>query len=186
MRDICGYKPFELYTQLQAQGIFFCFAGPLSQGIPEEVGSVLKARLEVGQSDISRINKVFSVFVEQIQNIFSHSNEVLVQGRPTEEAEVRQGLLVVGQEPEGFFVVSGNYIDNENVSEISEQLERLKKMDKEEMKAYFKEMRRRDREGAKGAGIGFIETARKASEPLDYEITRIDDKRSFFYLKAMV
>lgn len=186
MSDICGFKPFEIYNKLQSDGIIFCFAGPLSQGVLEEVGGVLKAKLEADESDSSKVNKVFSVFVEQMQNIFSHSGEVLVEGGGGQEAEVRQGLLVVGQEEGSFYVLSGNYVPNEDVEEIEGQLDRLRLMDKEEMKAYFKEMRRKDREGEKGAGIGFIETARKASLPLEYKITKVDGRRSFFHLKAVV
>lgn len=186
MSEICGINPYEIYKKLQCDGIIFCFAGPLSHGVLVEVGDVLKAKLEADASDQLRVNKVFSVFVEQMQNIFSHSDEVLVEGRGELEAEVRQGLLVVGQEAGSFYVLSGNYVLNEDVDDLKEQLEKLRQMDKDEMKAYFKEMRRRDREGAKGAGIGFIETARRASLPLEYEITKVDGQRSFFHLKAVV
>lgn len=187
MSDLGGTTPFELYNRLKKQGILFCFVGPLSQGILEEVGVVLRARLESNETDLSKVRKVFAIFVEQMQNIFSHSSEVLVEGTGEGVAEVRQGLLVMGKEEEGFFVLSGNYVDNDDVGEITGQLEKLRQMDQEEMKAYFKEMRKKERDGdKKGAGIGFIETARKASAPLEYQIVRVDDEKSFFCLKAIV
>lgn len=187
MSNLAGSTPFELYNNLKSQGILFCFVGPLSQGILEEVGVVLRARLESNEPDLAKVRKVFSIFVEQMQNIFSHSIEVLVEGTGEGVAEVRQGLLVMGKEKDRFFVLSGNYVENEDVDDIRTQLEKLRTMDQEEMKAYFKEMRKKERdEEKKGAGIGFIETARKASEPLEFEITPVDGDKSFFCLKAIV
>lgn len=187
MSNLGGSTPFELYNSLKSQGILFCFVGPLSQGILEEVGVVLRARLESNEPDLTKVRKVFAVFVEQMQNIFSHSIEVLVEGTEEGVAEVRQGLLVMGKEKDNFFVLSGNYVDNEDVDDIRDQLLKLQHMGQEEMKVYFKEMRKKEREGVKkGAGIGFIETARKASEPLQFEISKVDDAKSFFCLKAVV
>jgi len=60
-------------------------------------------------------------------------------------------------------------------------------MDKDELKIYYKERRRADREGdSKGAGIGFIEMARKSSQPLEFSFQKIDDKHSFFTIKITI
>jgi hypothetical protein len=40
--------------------------------------------------------------------------------------------------------------------------------------------------GGKGSGLGFIDIARKASEPIDFEIVRVDAERSFFSMTTRI
>ena len=41
-------------------------------------------------------------------------------------------------------------------------------------------------EGSKGAGVGFIDIARRAEHGFEFDIMAVDDKRSYFCLKACV
>ncbi len=60
-------------------------------------------------------------------------------------------------------------------------------MSKEELRALYKEQLRGDpEEGSKGAGLGFMEIARRASKPIEFDFIDFDDKHAFFTLKASV
>ena len=39
-------------------------------------------------------------------------------------------------------------------------------------------------EGSKGAGLGFMEIARRASKPIEFDFTDVDGDYAFFALKA--
>ena len=55
------------------------------------------------------------------------------------------------------------------------------------LRALYKEQLRGDpEEGSKGAGLGFMEIARRASKPIEFDFTDVDDKHAFFTLKASV
>jgi hypothetical protein len=41
-------------------------------------------------------------------------------------------------------------------------------------------------EGSKGAGLGIIEIARRASKPIEFDFTEVDGDYTFFTLKASV
>ena len=55
------------------------------------------------------------------------------------------------------------------------------------LKVLYKEQRRKPvMDNASGAGLGLIDMARKASQPLAYEVQEIDNNTAFFTLKAVV
>jgi hypothetical protein len=60
-------------------------------------------------------------------------------------------------------------------------------MSKDELKALYKEqLRAAPEEGSKGAGLGFMEIARRASKPIEFDFTEIDANYVFFALKATI
>ena len=59
-------------------------------------------------------------------------------------------------------------------------------MSKDELKALYKEQLRAEPEdGSKGAGLGFMEIARRASKPIEFDFTDLGDY-AFFALKATI
>ncbi|MDM8569587.1 DUF6272 family protein, partial [Thiotrichales bacterium HSG1] len=65
----------ELKTVLNQQGMFFCFGGPISQELMVGIGDSLKNKMKFDDADSKTIVKVFSMFVEQSQNIIHYSAE---------------------------------------------------------------------------------------------------------------
>jgi len=177
---------FNFYKDLKNDGIIFCFSGPTSQGIVEGVGEALKQRMQIEETSGKTARNLFSVFVEQMQNVIHYSAEPIVLSEKEGE-ELRYGIVIVGQENDKFYVLSGNYIEKAHGDQIEEKLRAVQKMNKEEMKVYFKEQRRKEPDAlSKGAGLGFIETARKASEPIDFSIEQVDKNYCFFSIKAVI
>ena len=64
-------------------------------------------------------------------------------------------------------IKAGNLIENADVERLREKLEQIRKADKDELKAMYKEtLKGETPEGSKGAGVGFIEIARRSSRPI--------------------
>jgi hypothetical protein len=73
------------------------------------------------------------------------------------------------------------------VDRLNARLSRIRDMSKDELKALYKEQLRAEPEiGSKGAGLGFMEIARRASKPLEFDFTTLDNNRAFFALKATI
>ena len=181
-----SFALYDLFARLHDQHILFCFSGPASQGLVEGVGEVLKQKMEQDAAGSEIVRRVFAVFVEQMQNVIYYSAD-RVTGPPEQEGEIRVGLVVVGREGEHFFVTTGNVMQAADAQGLADQIRRLQTMDKEQMKQHFKQQRRREApSGSKGAGLGLIETARRASRPLEFELQETQDGRIFFSLKVTI
>lgn len=78
--DVC-----PLYGNLQSEGEILCFWGSVSQSVVQGIGETLWQRLEMEGTEMTAFGKVFPIFVEQAQNILSHSAEVIQSDKPVTE-----------------------------------------------------------------------------------------------------
>ncbi len=179
--DLCKLKRLS-----SDNGVIFFYQGYFSQKILLGLGDALKAKMTRDDVESTKSKKLFSIFVEQVQNIIRYSTDKIEVDRDLQK-EMSSGIMLVGKEEERFFTVCGNIIETKDVARISENLEEIRNLEKDELKKLYKEkIRSESDEHSKGAGIGFIEIARKSSAPFDYGFKDGDDCESFFFLKAYV
>ena len=179
---------YEFKKSLDKQGIFFCFNGPVSQNLVTDIGSILVQQMNLEKASKTTVIRTFSMLVEKAQNIIHYSDEKSSKEKAIdEEQELSHGIIVIGYEDGHYWVLSGNMIENDKVERLRKKLTKLQKMDKEELKQYYREQRKKEPEAeSKGAGLGFIEMAKRASRPIEFEFEQIDAKRSFFSLKTVI
>lgn len=181
-----AYDLYPLKRDLNREGVFFEFSGPISQPLLAEMGDVLKHKMKLELASTTTILKVFSMVVEQAQNIIHYSAEKLSQSQDASH-ELGSGMIVVGQEGKGYFVICGNLVANADVDHLKQKLKVVQTMSTDELKSYYKQKRRAEPDQkSKGAGLGFIEMARKASKPIEFAFEPFDDQYSFFSVNTQV
>lgn len=172
---------------INEKGIIFSFAGFLSEGVLFALGDALKQKMTIEETDANTAKKVFSVFVEQVQNIIRYSAERVSSEAETRRMELSSGVISVGRENERFFVVCANTIANDDAVKLKERLEKLRTLDKDALKAHYREKLKDPAEAdSKGATIGLIEIARRSSAPIEFDFMELDQQNSFFCLKAFI
>jgi hypothetical protein len=177
---------YKFKKELDAQNILFGFSGPLSQELFVEIGHTLRNRMKLEETSSAKVLKVFTLFVEQVQNIIHYSAERISTTQPN-PVELSHGVIVIGYENEKYYVMCGNLIDSKLVDDLQKRLVTLQNMDKEELKHYYKEQRKKEtNEDSRGAGLGFIELARKTSQPIEFEFQPIDENLAFFSLRTFI
>ncbi len=177
----------QFKDSINKENIIFCFCGPISQVLMAEIGDMLKLKMKQGEAGKNR-SKVFSILVEQVQNIIHYSDEKYpVDSDVYEIDQLSVGIIAVGLDENACSVMSGNRIKNQKIHGLQRTLQDLQKMDKEELKAFYKkQLRSEPLDDSKGAGLGFIEIARKTNYPIKFDFTPIDETYSFFTIKTMV
>ncbi len=175
----------QFYKDLKKEGVMFCFSGPTSQSAVEGMGRMLKIKMELEEASMTTTHRIFSLFVEQMQNIVNYSTEHPIPDNRT-KSKFRNGIVVVGRHEDKFYVICGNYVSVSQSKKMIERINYLQGLDKKELKEYYKRVRRQDPgPDSKGAGLGFIEMFRRVSEPLEYHLAPIDTQTVFFTIKAI-
>lgn len=173
----------ELYKfkkYLNKAGVILSFTGPFTQDFLSGIGEVMRQNMK-----LEKVGSFFSVFIEQTQNIMHYSKERLSEAQDEDKSAI--GIVLVGYANEHYFVTGGNVIENSKVDNLRDKLAIVQKMNKDELKKYYKEQRRSEpEEGSKGAGLGFIEIARRTAEPIEFDFNKIDEKNSFFSFEAVI
>ncbi len=179
---------YGLRTIMQGNGVIFAYSGYVTEQVLAGVGEAIKQKMTIEDADRKTMRSVFAVFVEQMQNIIRYSAEKIPPGATADAVnELRYGILTVGQDETGYIVHAGNLIEQSDTDRLRTRLAMLQTMSRDELKSAYKmQLKAGPDEFSKGAGIGFIEIARRASEPIDFDITDIDDKHAFFALRACI
>ncbi|MBF0335738.1 MAG: hypothetical protein HQL40_19210 [Alphaproteobacteria bacterium] len=179
-RDYLDFK-----RALDAKGILFSISGHISEAILFSVGDALKKRMAVADTDVNTVKRVFSVFVEQVQNIIRYSAE-RIDG-PGDNEQLSHGTVSVGLIDGRFHVACCNVIRNEEVPMLRARLEHLRALSKDDMKAYYREqLREPPASDSRGATIGLIEIARRAARPIEFGFEELDQTLTFFCLEVCI
>ncbi|WP_019906168.1 SiaB family protein kinase [Methylobacterium sp. 77] len=179
------FKSF--FETSKRNGIILSFGGDFSENVLFSLGEVLKLRMIQGETDATIAKRVFSIFVEQAQNIIRYSADKLPQAAATSGGMISAGMIVVGVEKERFFVVCGNEVSKTETAVLRERLDLITSMSSEELKRFYREkLRQPPDEGSLGGSIGLIEIARRSSAPVEFDFHDLGGERSLFCLKAYI
>jgi hypothetical protein len=178
--------PKDLYrvTQMLArQHISLCYSGYVSEEVLAGLADALRSKMAADNQDENLRKRVFSVFIEQMQNVMRYSTDPL---RDTDGTSHRFGIVTFGVH-EKFFVLTGNHMLTADAERLRAKLEEIRHLNKEDLRAYYREqLNAPQQEGDKGAGLGLIEIARRVSQPFEFDFVPLDDGTSFFCLKAYI
>jgi hypothetical protein len=182
----------EFQNQLRSTGTMFAYCGYVTEQVLTGVGEALKQKLVIDDMDMKTARSVFAVFVEQMQNIIRYSADregprPATRGEGATSKELRFGIMTIGRQT-GFFVVkAGNLVENADIEQMRVKLEQIRNADRDQLKAmYMGTLKSEPEEGSSGAGVGFIEIARRASKPIEFDFAEFDDRFSFFALEAAI
>lgn len=185
-QEIYSTDLYKLKNQIKQAGLLFCYSGPISQGIIEEVGDTIKSRIIVESSNTTLALKIFSIFIEQSQNIVKYSSDSEMDDA-AEKNRLKDSIIILGRKEGKYFIGFGNLIENTRKDQLKAKLDNIRKMDKTALKIYYKEQMRRNIDlDSTSMGMGLIEIARNASEPLEYDIRKVNREYSFFSLQVSV
>ncbi|MBF0225051.1 MAG: hypothetical protein HQK76_06305 [Desulfobacterales bacterium] len=175
-------------NEMEDEGLFFCFCGPIFQELMIEIGKAVKQKMHIDEVNMPTAMKLFGVVVELSQNIIKYSSEGINNINSIEiGTELKIGTLMIGKKNDNFFVLAGNTMENEKVDNFKEKLIKLQKMNKDQLNEYYRSVRRKNvEEIQKGAGLGLIDIARKVNYPIHFEFNKINKEFSSFSIKINI
>ncbi len=174
---------YKKHEELKNNEINLIYDGLITHMITKAFAALTEQRMEKEEESDPVQRKVFHVMIECLQNISKHAEESL-QGTPS---SLKKGIIMVSKGVDRYSVVTGNAIENANVAELEETLKNLNTLDKDGLtKLYKTQLKNNVLSDKGGAGLGFIDIARKTGEKLDFEFVPMNDKYSYFILITTV
>ncbi len=164
----------DTMAELAAADILISYSGFMSDQTLEGVSQGIKAIFETGTMKTRKSRKVFSVFVESVQNIIFYS------GRRMEIEGTRDGagfgsIFIQKLDDDLFDVISVTTVLTDKKPEFEGRLTKLLEMTDEDIDAAYEEQLLNQITGSeKGAGLGLFEIRRQARE-LAFEFSPQDE-----------
>ena len=179
------FEIYDLYDQMERKNIMLSFKGELTSELLNSILSVVEGKLSNLDTTSVVRKKVFNVLVELLQNLYHHKgvSPIIVKSENPESAVI----IMIARNATGYSIITGNFIDNQNVDHLKKRLEEINSMSKQDLKELYKSVLNNGVMSDKGGGgLGMIDIARKAGEKLDFGFIPFDDKNSFFSLNVKV
>ncbi|MFO7938508.1 MAG: SiaB family protein kinase [Bacteroidales bacterium] len=183
--NVKGFLEFvyDFYRSMKAHEITLVYEGEITHQITKAFTSLTESNMAKESESNLVQKKVFHVMVECLQNISKHadtfgSDDFLFAGR---------GIFMVSKSKNDYHVTTGNVIENTKIDELTSMLENINQLDKDGLKQLYKTQMKEGRLSDKGgAGLGFIDIARKTGNKLDFHFLPIDEASSFFLLTSSI
>lgn len=173
---------FDLYQTMMSQQLILVYQGDFTQETTKSILTMAERSLEADEEDPAIKRKIFNVMVEALQNIVKHNEEVHRKDRPP-----RSAIFLIGREPSRYTIMSGNPVLKTRVAALQKTLDGINALDKEGLKDLYKKIIQDTTISEKGgAGLGFVDMARKSREKLWFNFREISDRYSFFCLRVNV
>ena len=184
-KNVRGFLEFvyDFYKSMKAHEITLVYEGEITHQITKAFTSLTESNMAKEEESNTVQKKVFHVMVECLQNISKHadsfgSDDFLFAGR---------GIFMVSKGDVEYHVTTGNVIENAKIEELTRILDHINILDKEGLKQLYKTQMREGRLSEKGgAGLGFIDIARKTGRRLEFHFLSIDEDNSFFILTSTI
>lgn len=173
---------YDLHRTMMSQKLILVYQGDFTQETTKSILAMAERNLDSSGEESSIKRKVFNVMVEALQNIVKHSDE-LIDGTMRSHA----AIFLIGKEDNRYSIMSGNPIRKGNVEGLKKKLEQINALDKDGLKEMYKEIIKNTTISDKGgAGLGFVDMARKSGSHLEFSFPEMSAEYCFFCLKVNV
>ncbi|MCL1820159.1 MAG: SiaB family protein kinase [Oscillospiraceae bacterium] len=172
----------EYYNMISKLNINIIYSGPLWADGIEGIADTVRKCLEFDELTTNVSHSVFSVFVEQMNNMLMYSQEKMQVEISSRLTDVPKGAFVLGSRDKTYFLQSGNVMNNSSIEFLKERIDYINTLDKKDLRKYYREMIKADNTNpeSKGGGIGLIEIAKRATSKIEYSFVPFEEDKSFF------
>ena len=169
---------FDLHKTMLDNNLILVYEGELTQEITKSVLAMAERNMDSSGEESTVKRKVFNVMVECLQNIVKHADDI---------SNNHSAVFMVGKKDDKYVIISGNPIENEYIDNLKSKIEKINDLDKDGLKELYKNIIKNTEISDKGgAGLGFVDMARKSGNKLEFDFVKIDDGHSFFCLKTSI
>jgi len=172
---------------MEQDNVLIAFKGSITSELLSSVLQIMETKMEDLHDTPKTRKKVFNVLVECLQNLYHHIDKFEIQGAPEEVAEKKSAIFSISRTIDCYYIITGNFVSNENVGNLKRRIDYINKLDRKELKEYYKRILNNGMVSEKGGGgLGFIDIAKKSGEKLQYNIRDLDTNYSFFTLTVKI
>ncbi|MCK4661837.1 MAG: SiaB family protein kinase [Bacteroidales bacterium] len=174
---------YSFYKTMKDHEISLVYEGEITHQITKAFTSLTEQNMERHEESSSTQKKVFHVMVECLQNVSKHADYMDNE----EVSKNGKGIFMVSKKEDEYLITTGNVLLKPKIAPIIEIIEQINQLDKDGLKTLYKQQIREGRLSERGgAGLGFIDIAKKTGNKLYYSFLTINDDYSFFVLTSRI
>ncbi len=174
---------YGFYKSMKENKVQLVYEGEITHQITKAFTSLTENNMEMGEESQSTQKKVFHVMVECLQNVGKHAECI----NCSEGRKEGKGIFMLCKNEDEYTITTGNILNKSHVAEMTEIMEKINSLDKDGLKQLYKQQIKEGRLSSKGgAGLGFIDIAKKTGNKLYYSFLPVNEEYSFFVFTSVI
>ena len=162
---------------MREAGVIMAYNGEISDELMISLGVILRNHFEAMGDGQKKVRSVFSLFVEQVQNLIWH----------TRGEERAAGMIVIAEDKDEVTLVCGNRVDRDKAEVLKQTLQSIQGVDKETIRQLYREgLSKSGSHEGPGAGLGLLQLARQSKQPLTFAFVETSDGDVEYFLAARI
>lgn len=167
----------NLRHEMREAGVIMAYNGEISDELMISLGVILRNHFEAMGDGQKKARSVFSLFVEQVQNLIWH----------TRGEERAAGMIVIAEDKDEVTLVCGNRVDRDKAEVLKQTLQSIQGVDKETIRQLYREgLSKSGSHEGPGAGLGLLQLARQSKQPLAFAFVETSDGDVEYFLAARI
>lgn len=172
----------ELMRSTGKEDLNYIYRGEFTQNLQQHILSLAEKNIDREKISGKIKKRVFHIMVESIQNISRHGDN-----KDEQNTAENYAMFSIQKEKEWYYITTSNIIENSKVEALRSKLDKINSLDQAELDKFYREVLGNGQLSKKGgAGLGLIEMVRKSGNKLSYDIEKINDEHSYFYLHSHI
>lgn len=165
--------------------LILIYEGTITHDIMVSLTKLANSKLDALEEVFFIKKKIINVMVECLQNIVRHYEQE--NFTPQLDPEIYSPVFLMGKRADEYILASGNPISNKDAEILNSKLENINEMEKGEIRKLYREIVQNMELSSKGgAGLGFLDMARRSGQKLQFGFESIDEHHSFFYVMTII
>jgi len=167
-----------IHDKMRKEHLLFVYRGEVTEKNSLPLLTLLENEMKEEAFGLTGRKRLFMYVLENLQNIVKHGDHSGHGG---------MSLVTYSKTDDGYTITTGNVISTDQVKDLKLKLDRVNKLDIDEIKVLYRQILDNSEFSKKGgAGLGLIEMAFKTGNRFDYEFVPVDEKYSYFILSKTI
>jgi hypothetical protein len=167
-----------IHDKMMKERLLFVYRGEITERNSLPLLTLLENEMRDDSYGFVGRKRLFMYVLENLQNIVKHGDR---------SGHGDMSLVAYSKTNDGYTITTGNIIATDHVNDLKTRLDRVNKLDINEIKILYRQILDSSEFSNKGgAGLGLIEMAIKTGNRLDYEFVPVDKNFSYFILSKTV
>jgi hypothetical protein len=168
----------NLRKTVASERILFSYRGEITQELMVYFLRIVDKKLISSKESPLIRRRILNIMIESLQNAVKHARDWYNE---SEIARENEAIFLLSRRDDKYLLINGNAVKNDVKPFIERKIENINSLSSDKQRKLFRNIIKYGVYGSKGgAGLGFVDMARKSGDLINFDFEEIDEKYSYF------
>lgn len=169
----------NLRKTVASERILFCYRGEITQELMVFFLRIVDKKLINFKENPLIRRRILNIMIESLQNAVKHARDWYQENDDMEPDN--EAIFMLFRREDKYLLINGNAVKNDVKPFIERKIENINSLSSDKQRKLFRNIIKYGVYGSKGgAGLGFVDMARKSGDLINFDFEEINENYSYF------